>query len=231
MITTNARIIATTDVSPTAREVTLVPETPLHFEAGAFVNVFVSVDGVEKRRAFSFSSDPSYQDAFSLTIRHVPTGEVSPFFWRDDVIGQEVRVMGPLGRNTADKLAKERAVLFAFGIGVSVIKSLTHRLLARHDLRSLTVVTGNRSEDEVLYRRYFESLAANDPRVTFRAVVSCPVDAAQCACIGYVHDHIDDISCTDADVYLCGPVPACDALKEKLAQQGVALSMCFTEAF
>lgn len=226
-----ASISSVRDLSPTAREVMLTLPEPLQFTAGAFINLFIEKDGKRERRAYSISSDPKDQKHISLSIRrtHSPTS-VSSIFWRDDITEQSVDIMGPLGLNTADKIIHTRVFLFGFGIGVSVVKGLTHELLFRKDIREVTVVTGSRTEDEILYKDFFDALAKDDARLKTRYVVSRPRDASY-PYQGYVSSHIDEYDYTGATIYICGQSHACKTLQDALCEKGAHGAQFFIEAF
>lgn len=232
MITrTPATVRAVTDLSPTAREVVLMPETPFSFSAGAFVNVFVPSPEGPVRRAYSLSSDPNDASTITLTMRHIPTGAVSPFFWHPDVVGSTIDLMGPLGVNTADKLTRAHIFLVGFGIGVSVIKSLTHVLSTASTVTELTIITGVRNEDEHLYADFFTTCALNHPQVTVRTVFSHPRHTSADTRTGYAHSHLDGFDFSDADVYLCGQPAACQAFQERVACLGARNVQYHIESF
>lgn len=211
-----ASVRSATDVSPSAREVTLALPQPLNFSPGAFVNVFVTREGKRERRAYSISSDYRNQKEIALSIRRgTSETSLSPVFWETGVEDLEVSIMGPLGLNTADKIEHTKVFLFGFGIGVSVIKSLTQYLLDQDDIEEVIVVLGSRTEDEILYKEFFELLAEQDVRLKLRFVLSRPVDAAY-PYTGYIQDFVDDFDFNDSSVYLCGQGAACLALRDSI---------------
>lgn len=211
----SATIDRVEDLSPTAREVTLRLPEPLGFLPGAFVNVFVDKDGTKERRAYSISSDHVNQQEITLSIRKTTPESVSALFWHPDVTGLPLTLMGPLGLNTADKIEHDRVFLFAFGIGISVVKSLMHYLVLQDHIRDITVVTGSRTEDEILYRRVLEEIAHEDARVQVRFVVSRPYDTDY-AFTGYVQDHIGDFNFAHSTVYICGQKKSCALLQQTI---------------
>lgn len=199
------------EISPTAREYTITPTEPLLFIAGAFVNVFVEHNGETFRRAFSMSSDDQDNHSFTVTIRLSRDGALTPILWSKDFTGETVRLMGPLGLNTADKMHSNRVFLFGFGVGAGVVKSLAAHLVKRDHLQSLTVVTGNRTIDEILHKDYFDELSAKNIKLQVKYVVS---DKNQTEYpIGYIQEHISDYDFNHADVYMCGQGVACSALE------------------
>ena len=216
------------DLSTTAREYIITPDAPLPFVAGAFVNVFVTHEGKTIRRAFSMSSSDADHEHFSLTIRLSPKGELTPIMWARDFTGEQIKLMGPLGLNTADKMQSKRVFLFGFGVGAGVVKSLADHIVARPDLESLAIVTGNRSIPEILHKDYFDALAEN-PKVSVKYVVSDKEQRKYPT--GYIQEHIAEYDFNNADIYMCGQGVACTALHEAIDATAPHNSTYFIEDF
>ena len=226
----NGKISNVTDLSPTAKEVTLTLEQPLTFIAGCFVNIFVEDEGETIRRAFSIASNDGTHETFTLAIRRSLEGRLSPLFWEKNMIGTPLSIMGPLGLNTADKMQSKRIFLFGFGIGVGVVKSLAAHFAAQDDIEQITIATGSRDDADVMYKEYFDALAQNDPRITVRYVVSAK-EGASVHPTGYIQNHIDDMDFNNADVYVCGQEVACTGLQNKVKEVNPENCNFFVEDF
>ncbi len=204
-------ITAVSDISSTAREVELTLSEPMLFIAGSFVNMFIENDGEVLRRAFSISSSEEETSQVRLSIRLNPGGGVTPLFWNDDIVGKDVEVMGPLGLNTADKMKSENIFLFGFGVGAGVIRSLAEHFVRARDLTSLTIVTGSRTETEILHKDFFDALATKNKNVSVDYVLSKP-PADSSYKEGYIQQHLNGLDFNNAHVYVCGQEAACDEL-------------------
>lgn len=218
------------DLSPTAREVTIRPSGPFPFIAGSFVNIFFPHEGATIRRAFSLSSDDTETDTFTLSIRLSPKGVLTPLFWGDSIVGTELEVMGPLGLNTADKVCSDKVFLFGFGIGAGVIKSIAEHIVHRPTLKTLTIITGSRSDDDIVHKDFFDDLGQKDARMHVSYVVSSPLSNSP-HLRGYIQNHLAELDFTDADVYVCGQEKACTALVETVKFHEPKNCHFFIEAF
>lgn len=227
---TSGTIVNITDLSPTAKVVEIRPDVELGFVAGSFVNIFMDIGGVKVRRAYSISSSDSVQDTFTITVRLSPEGAMTPLFWKTDMKGKVLELMGPLGINTADKMKQDKIYLFAFGIGAGVVKSLAEHLSKRHNLRQLTIMTGSRTEDEIIHKDFFDMLAERDPRVKVTYVISQP-SAHSSFKKGYVHEHFEGLDFNHADIYSCGQESACNDLIAKIQKNRPVGAAFFTEGF
>ncbi len=217
------------DLSPTAREYTITPHEPLSFIAGAFINLFVEHNGKTIRRAFSISSSDQYHDTFTLSIRLNPQGELTPLLWDMDLTDTTVKIMGPLGLNTADKMQSKRVFLFGFGVGAGVVKSLTDHVASRYDIESLTVMTGNRSVEEILHKDYFDQIVEENKKVTVNYVVSDKNQTKYRS--GYIQDHVAGYDFSNADIYMCGQGIACTTLETTIRASDPVNCNFFVEDF
>ncbi len=230
LVNTKAKIAEVIDLSPTSRELTIVPKKTFDFVPGMFVNIFIEHGGKKIRRAYSISSDPAQKDSFSISARLLPAGEMSPIFWAEDIVGKEITVMGPMGFNTLEKITKDRVFLFAFGIGASVIKSIAHELSKRENIQKFCIVTGNRNEREMIYKEFFEGLTKENKNIFVRHVLSRP-DNPNYEFTGHVPDFIRDLDFSNSSVYACGSTKACEALKQKIESMNPVDTEIVLEAF
>lgn len=218
------------DLSTTAREVEITLPEPIGFTAGCFVNVFIEKNGEKLRRAFSVSSDESEQQKIKVSIRLNPTGAVTPLFWEDGIIGKAIEVMGPLGLNTAEKMNSKKIYLFGFGIGAGVVKSLASHFINKADVTNLTILTGNRSETEILHQDYFDKIKTEHKQVLVEYILSQP-DANNIYKTGYIQNHLAEFDFNDSDVYVCGQTAACEALIKTVKEHNPTNCNFFIEDF
>ncbi|MFA6999606.1 MAG: FAD-dependent oxidoreductase [Candidatus Paceibacterota bacterium] len=219
-----------TDLSKTAKEVSIKLNEPISFLSGSFVNVFVDVNGEKVRRAYSISSPSSLEDSITLSIRLSPTGTVTPLFWSKDMIGSILELMGPMGLNTVDKMHHDKVYLFAFGIGVGVVKSITDYFANIQPVKHLTIYTGSRNEDEIIYKDYFDNLSKSKDNISVKYIVSDP-NVNSPFPKGYIQDFIGDLDFNNSDVYVCGQEKACSDLVSKVNSMNPQDCSFFIEAF
>lgn len=218
------------DLSKTAKEISITLSPPIDFLSGSFVNVFININGEKVRRAYSISSSSNIKDNITLTIRLSPTGLMTPLFWNKDIIGEEIEMMGPLGLNTVDKMKQDKIYLFAFGVGAGVVKSIADYFYNIRKVENLTIITGSKSEDEILYKDYFNSLSRNSENVFVDHIVSKAQEGSNVK-KGYIQDYIDKFDFNNSDVYVCGQEKACTDLVEKIKSLNPNNCNYFVEGF
>jgi len=225
----NGTITNVRDLSPTARLYTIKPKEPLDFIAGAFVNMFVEHDGKTIRKAFSISSSDREQAQFTFSIRLSPGGELTPLLWNEDFTNKTVKLMGPLGTNTADKMTSKKIFLFGFGVGAGVVKSLADNIATRPNIESLVIMTGNRNIEEILHKDYFDTLAKENEHVSVTYVVSDKEQTKYPS--GYIQNHLSKYNFSNSDIYVCGQTVACTALENTVKATNPQNCKFFIEDF
>jgi len=227
---TTGEIISVINLSKTAKDIKIKLLDPIDFIAGSFVNVFIDINGEKVRRAYSISSSSCIKDTINLTIRLSPEGTMTPFFWNNNMIGRTVELMGPLGLNTVDKMKQNKIYLFGFGVGAGVVKSIADYFSKIKTIENITIITGNRTEDEILYKDYFDKLVKDFKNISVTYVVSRIHDGAKIP-NGYIQDHIDGFDFNNSDVYICGGEASCNDLTNKIKSMNHDNCNFFIESF
>ncbi len=223
-------IIKIIELSSTAKELIIKLSEPMEFLPGSFVNVFLDITGENVRRAYSISSSSDDYSIISLTIRLSPNGSMTRYIWNNNMIGRKIDLMGPLGLNTVDKMNHDKAYLFAFGIGVGVVKSISYYLSNIKKVSNLTIITGSRNEEEILYQEYFNNLKNNSKDIKVQHVVS-KIKEGSTIPQGYIQDYINNLDFNNSDVYVCGQEKACNDLVSKINSTNPNDCSFFIEGF
>jgi ring-1,2-phenylacetyl-CoA epoxidase subunit PaaE len=224
------KIIKIIDLSKTAKEISIKLSEPLEFIPGSFVNIFFDINGEKVRRAYSISSSYNDHENITLSIRLSPTGTVTPIFWGKDMTGENIDIMGPLGLNTVDKMNANKIYLFAFGIGIGVVKSITDYYINSNKIENLTIISGSRNIDEILYNEYFKKISDSNKNVSFSNVVSNGTSESEVR-VGYIQDFVGDFDFNNSDIYVCGQEKACNDLVKKINSLGYTNYNFFIEGF
>ena len=129
----------------------------------------------------------------------------------------DFEIMGPLGKNTADKIKKEKVFLAGFGVGVSVIKAVLLEILKFDYVKEIYVLTGSRNEEEIIYKKFFDKIKKEikNKKYMDRFILSRS-NKKNYPYQGYIQDNIDDLNFSNSTIYICGQKIACDSLEEKI---------------
>ncbi len=214
--------------------------SPFEFTAGQFLSFDVEVDGQVHRRAYSLATPPLEGRPAHVTIKRVEGGRVSNHLNDHAEAGMSLQVLGPSGAFTLDpERCAERLVLIAGGSGITPIAAIAEMALEAAPHARVTLLYGNRSEADVIFRERFDALAERHPeRFTVEHVLEAPtggwtgtrgrLDGATTMARLAAHAHEDDERCA---YYVCGPSGMMDAVRTALVESGVDAGRIHEERF
>lgn len=232
-------------VRETADAVTLVLEdptgAPVRFVAGQFFTLLASVDGEALRRAYSASSSALDPSRVELTIKRVAGGKVSGFVVDGIREGETIELLGPSGSFTftPDPTAQRHVVLVGGGSGITPLMSIARTLLAAEPRSFVSLVYGNRREDDVIFRDALAALAAEHAERFARVDVLSEPPPGWTGATGMLErdvvarqlDVVDVHAELPAEFYVCGPEPMMRAAREAILARGVDPSRIHEERF
>ncbi len=196
------------------------------FLPGQYVNIGVPDSG--QTRSYSFSSRPGDTHA-SFLIKHVPGGLMSSWLERAQP-GDRVPMTGPLGSFYLREVMRP-LLLLAGGTGLAPFLSMLEVLAQRGEARPITLIYGVTRDQDLVLLEALEAFAARLPQLTIVTCVADPQTAHPRQ--GYVTQHMgrEALHDGDVDVYLCGPPPMVDAVRQHFKHQGVSPASFHYEKF
>nr|WP_315492677.1 benzoate 1,2-dioxygenase electron transfer component BenC [uncultured Pseudomonas sp.] len=196
------------------------------FLPGQYVNIGVPDSG--QTRSYSFSSRPGDTHA-SFLIKHVPGGLMSSWLERAQP-GDRVPMTGPLGSFYLREVMRP-LLLLAGGTGLAPFLSMLEVLAQRGEARPITLIYGVTRDQDLVLVEALEAFAARLPQLTVVTCVADPQTAHPRQ--GYVTQHMarEALHDGDVDVYLCGPPPMVDAVRQHFKHQGVSPASFHYEKF
>jgi NAD(P)H-flavin reductase len=199
------------------------------FQPGQFVILTLPYHGRVVRRSYSLSSPPN-QDTAEICLNYVKGGAASEFFFNAKT-GQTIELDGPYGLFTLQDTNKPK-LFIATGTGVAPLRSMILDLYQHKDKRRATLIFGERTEAELLFRNEFEAIAEKYPEFNYIPILSKSTNG-WAGKQGYVQDvmknYIKDVK--EIEVYVCGLKEMVDQVQQKLLKLGVPGANIFTERF
>lgn len=224
------------DLTPTIKALHLALDTPLHFQAGQYVQL--AIPGLGESRAFSIANPPSDVTAsggIELHVRRVPGGAGTGWLHEQLKTGDRLRLTGPYGRFFVRQSAQRPMVFMAGGSGLSSPRSMILDLLEHGCTLPITLVYGQRSREELYHDDQFQALAGQHPNFAYVPVLSNEPEGSDWAgARGFVHDaakaHFGG-NFAGLKAYLCGPPPMIEACLSTLMQGRLFERDIYTEKF
>lgn len=223
-------------LTPTIMALHFRLDQPIHFQAGQYVQVHIP--GVEGHRAFSIANPPDADGnatEIELNVRIVRGGAGTGWLHEHLKVGDTLTISGPYGRFFVRKSAHMPMVFMAGGSGLSSPRSMILDLLAAGGDESITLIYGQRSQQELYYDAEFRELARRYPRFTYIPAISdAQTGEGWTGACGFVHQVADAHFNSLFDghkAYLCGPPVMIEACIETLMHGRLFERDIYTEKF
>ncbi|MEZ4722874.1 MAG: 2Fe-2S iron-sulfur cluster-binding protein, partial [Flavobacteriales bacterium] len=165
-----------------------------------------------------------------VAVKKVDGGLFSTFANDTLKVGDELEVMTPLGRfyTPMDEANEKSYVAFASGSGITPVMSHMKTILAKEPKSEFTLFYGNKSTATIIFREEIEDLK-NEYMGRLRVFHILSREASE---FPFLQGHIDGDKCqtffkyfippdTIDEVFVCGPAPMIEAVRE--AMEGIGL--------
>ncbi|HVO33675.1 MAG TPA: benzoate 1,2-dioxygenase electron transfer component BenC [Elusimicrobiota bacterium] len=213
--------------SATTVSFSLTAVKPLAFLPGQYVNL--RVPGRSETRAYSFSSAPNRSE-LSFLIRDVPDGLMSGYMRGQASVGDAMSFFGPYGSFYLRK--PERPILMlAGGTGLAPFLSMLRWLAENPASQPIVLAYGVNTRADLVELDVLEELKTALPSLRYFTVIVDRDSGHEK--LGYVTDHLSDADLNggDVDVYVCGPPPMVEGVRQWMTQAGVTPVNFYFEKF
>ena len=151
-------------IQETADAISIVFETPsedMVYQAGQFLTLIANIDGKEVRRSYSFCSTLGIDQDLAVTVKKVEGGLMSNYLADKIKIGDEIRVMEPIGNFITEARVDNirQLVFFAGGSGITPFMSLIKFIMGEEPQSSILLVYANQNIDSIIFKDQLEQLA------------------------------------------------------------------------
>lgn len=172
-------IIENTDSTKTIRLKKQSGQVP-PFQAGQYINLFVTIDGVHTARPYAISSAPQSREFYELTVKRVEGGFVSNFLLDEVQIGDELQSSGPMGTFYHNPLFHgDDLVFIAGGSGIAPARSMilnmaNNTLVHRQQNQRLHLIYTSSYEHDVIFKDELIALEQAHDFLTITWIVTRP---------------------------------------------------------
>ncbi|MGE0283009.1 MAG: benzoate 1,2-dioxygenase electron transfer component BenC [Rhizobiaceae bacterium] len=216
--TVKGEVISVDALSTTSFGLRVKLAKPIPFLPGQFVNI--GVPGTDRHRSYSFSSAPGASEA-SFLIRNLPGGVMSTWLGQRASPGDAVELTGPMGAFYLRPIERPQLWL-AGGTGLAPFLAMLEKVAeegTEQPIRLYYAVT--RGADLVELERV-RTLADRIENVSIVTILAAEEEEHERK--GFVTNHLGpaDFNNGDIDVYLCGPPPMVEAVRQHMTALGVA---------
>lgn len=127
-------------------------KTAYSFVAGQYVNIKLTLDGQEIRRAYSICSSPNSGE-LRIAVKSVKSGHFSKFANENLKVGDILEVSQPEGRFTFEPNSEKQKnyAAFAAGSGITPVMSILKSVLESEPKSTFVLVYGNKTVEETIF--------------------------------------------------------------------------------
>jgi ferredoxin-NADP reductase len=193
----------------------LKPAT-LSYKAGQFLIATIKANGEELSKPFSISSSPTETEHIEFTKKLSESEFSTALKALKD--GDWARIDAPYGSFTFEG-EHEKICLLGGGIGITPFRSICRYCTDKRIDAKITLLYGNRSENDIVFREEFEALEKQNPNLKVVFTVNEATSGWKGA-IGFINTELVKKEIPDYKenvFYTCGP-PAMVEAMEKLVE-------------
>lgn len=226
-------VSAVVQVSPTTAILHVDARThtqSLDFLPGQYARV--QVPGTDYTRSYSFANQPNSGNQLQFLIRLLPDGAMSNYIRERCQIGDELVFEAPLGAFYLRHITRP-LLMVAGGTGLSAFLGMLDEVAERGGCgQPVHLYYGVRQMADLCELERIAGYGKRIPGFSFTPVIS-EADCQWSGKCGYVTEHFDVASMRDTpfDMYLCGPPPMVESVKNWLKEQGLENSHLYYEKF
>ncbi len=126
---------------------------------GQYLRIGVEINGRRHWRAYSLTSDPDHPDGLiSVTIKHVPEGQLSPYFTRQAEVGSMVYLGGVEGEFRLPHPRPEKLLFISAGSGITPVWSMVRNLAQDDALIDARHIHCCREADDFIFGEHLREL-------------------------------------------------------------------------
>lgn len=210
--------------------------------AGQFLTIKTTINGESIRRAYSLCSSPVWGEPPAITIKAVADGKMSNWIVANAKPGMKIDIMPAFGNFVYQPhtTRKRWFMLYAAGSGITPIFSILKTILKTEPQSFVSLMFGNRSPADIMYRTALEKLMVMYPsRLKVLFTLTQPT-ADWLGPVGRINEFLIEDSLEylkpvspfqETLVYMCGPAAMMETIAHTVGSQGVAKENIHRENF
>lgn len=204
-------------------------EPTLDFLPGQYARL--TVPGTSNKRSYSFANRPGSNNQLQFLIRLLPDGVMSNYIRERCLVGDTLQLEAPLGAFYLRHVAKP-LILVAGGTGLSALLGMLDQLADMGCEQPVHLYYGVRGAADLCEGERIAAYAERIPGFRYTPVLSEP-DAQWSGKRGYIAEHLDSSELRDneADMYVCGPPPMVESIRNWLQEQPHKAIQLYYEKF
>ncbi|MEJ8801702.1 ferredoxin--NADP reductase [Pontibacter sp. H249] len=210
------------------------------YQPGQFLTLILNIDGKEVRRSYSLSSTPHEAPRLAVTVKRVSGGLMSNYLLDTVKVGDEIKVMQPIGNFclTCAPDNQRHVILFGAGSGITPLMSILKAVLREEPNSQVALLYGNTNEESVIFREQLQQLESEyADRLKIAYIFSQPKQACENrgrmnqSLIIKILERLQLAKISNAVYFMCGPEGMMEEVRHALDVLHVPAQNIFRESF
>lgn len=216
----------------------LVGLTPLlfSFKPGQFVTIKPVIDGKEVRRSYTISSSPSRPHCLEITVKRAAGGRVSNWMCDQVKLGDVLSVHGPSGMFSCFNFPSSKILFIGAGSGITPVMSMMRWIVDTAAAVDAHLLVSAKSPRDIIFRNELDWMSSRHSGIRVGVTCTSRITGADSwtGHTGRCNERMLKLFTPDLHerhIFMCGPRPFMEAVKDALRTLGFPLSNLHTESF
>ena len=197
------------------------------FTPGQFVMLDLPIESKRTTRSYSIASRPDGTNIFELIIVLKPDGAGTPYLFDEGQVqvGTKVKISKAIGKFVLPDFNElpDEICFICTGTGIAPFRAMIQDMLDKGETnKKINLIFGCRYQQDMLYRKEFESLKEQMPGFSYWPVLSRETNDSWKGEKGYVHGVYEKLYANGkpAMFYICGWKEMIMQARAKLMEMG-----------
>lgn len=223
-------------------------EIPFVHKPGQYLTLLVNESGHSSRRCYTLASAPTQREYVEVTIKRHDAGLGSRYMHDHVTVGTLLQVIAPAGKFWFDGKDCDSVCLIAGGVGITPPMSMLRYLVVTKWTGRIFFLNAVRTLQDIIYREELQALAQAHNNLSIVHFISQSESVSSSSSIdepserttdaAYQFGRIDAATIRNlvpdilnTPVFMCGPEPMMEAIREGLLSIGMPKEQIHTEEF
>lgn len=235
-VTIKAKITETSEAYSFVLQVSDKDKQHFHYKPGQFITLFLTIDGQEYPRSYSFSSSPISNKDLKITVKRVENGLASNYLIDKVKVGDSLKASTPAGHffNMSQTIEDQlEYIMFAAGSGVTPIMSMIKWSLPHLPKHSIHLVYSNKNPESTIFLDELNALENKYQHFKVTYLYSRLEEKSQKLTVNELNILLDEAFLTplQKSIYMCGPEAYMNMISEGAIARGLTTQWLHKESF
>ena len=215
-----------------------VGEAPMLFsyKPGQFATFILPIDGKTVQRSYSMSSSPSRPHVMEITVKRVSGGLVSNWLCDNVKLGDRLNIRGPSGKFTCFEYPSSKMLFIGAGSGITPVMSMSRWIADTAADVDVKLLACFRTPNEIIFRKELDLLSARHRSFQVGVTVTAGWQGTESwtGFTGRISPQMIQMLAPDfidRHLFMCGPEPFMDSVREVMHGLGFNMSNFYVESF